>query len=83
MNHNFYQYALGILDNLSVAEMEAGLRECGIEFKRKVIVFSDADINELAGVEIATTTANARKFLETDLVSIDFAANDNSYALAA
>lgn len=84
MNNEFLQYALDIVDNLTDEELEAGLREFGL-YRREVSVFDDVDVNAFAGKQgISSPATSARRFLEPEeLASIDCAANDNSYALAA
>lgn len=83
MNNDFYQYALDVIDNLTTDEIEAGLREFGIECQRKISVF-DEEVDALAEFGISWPTTRPRRILEQDeLASIDCAANDNSYALAA
>lgn len=85
MNNNFLQYALGILDNLTAEEMEAGMLEFGIECQRKVPVLTDADIKDFSSTfDIFNVSVSPPLFGEDDgLVMMDIAANDNSYALAA
>lgn len=86
MNNEFLQYALDIVDNLTDEELEAGLREFGL-YRREVSVFNDVDVNAFAFAVkqgISSPATSARRFLEPEeLASVDCAANDNSYALAA
>lgn len=83
MNDEFFKYALDIIDNLTTDELEAGLREFGIECKRKISVFDDQDVDVLGQYGISWPPTNSRKFLEPDELAVNYAANDNSYALAA
>lgn len=84
MNNNFYQYALDVINNLTTDEIEAGLREFGIQYQRKVSVFNEQEVDNVGVFGISWAAAKTRRILEQpDLASIDFAANDNSYALAA
>jgi hypothetical protein len=84
MNNDFYQYALDVIDNLTDDEIEAGLRDFGIECQRKVSVFNEVEADILGEFSISWPPTRTRKILEQhELASIDCAANDNSYALAA
>jgi hypothetical protein len=84
MNNEFYQYALNVIESLTTDEIEAGLREFGIECQRKVSVFDDQELDVVGDFGISWPTTRPRRILEQDeLASVDCAANDNSYALAA
>lgn len=84
MNNEFYKFALDILESLTTEEIEVGLKEFGIECSRKVAVFSADDIAKFCKFGISFPATNSRKFFSyDDLSSLDYAANDNSFALAA
>jgi hypothetical protein len=84
MNNEFYKYAVDLIDSLTTEELEVGLREFGIACQRRVSVVSEQEVDVLGSMGISSPVTNNRDFLfGAELVSTEFAANDNSYALAA
>lgn len=81
MNENYYQYALQLLSELSLDDLEAKLREHGFNPRRRVPLFSSDEIYD-AGAR-ALQAALQRFDLPNSPSSEFWAANDNSYALAA
>jgi hypothetical protein len=81
MNENYYQYALKLLDELTLDELEAKLVEYGFNPRRKVSLF---DSDEIYGPGARAHQASIQGFNIPQMPSMEiWAANDNSYALAA
>ena len=82
MNNNFYEYALNLINNMSVDELEGRLVDFGLDFKRKVSLYSEQEMSgKLQSLGAADPVADFD--FSAFLPEMDFAANDNSYALAA
>lgn len=82
MNKNFYEYAKSLIKNTTVDELEKKLVAFGFDVQRKVPLYSSS---ELFG---AIFDAPLNTLLEAQVVfdptvGVVYAANDNSYALAA
>lgn len=80
MNEEYFQYALRLLDGMSDDDFEAKLREHGFNPRRKVAMYA-AD-ETYAAADRAFQEALLQFELPSEPVEF-WAANDNSYALAA
>jgi hypothetical protein len=81
MNENYYQYALKLLEELSLNDLEAKLTEYGFNPRRKFAFFS-SDETYAVGVRADQVSIQRFDISQTPMIEI-WAANDNSYALAA
>lgn len=84
MNKNLYNHAKNLIKNISIEELQSRLQAFGIECER---LDGGPSSDKILYGDIALLSSNARSGF--DLLgalsekSIDTAANDNSYALAA
>jgi hypothetical protein len=86
MNKNFFEHAMKVLTSMSPDELERELIEFGFDYKRKVDLYSEAELfASFASSESQNADSVTLAFgIDDILPSLEFmAANDNSYALAA
>jgi hypothetical protein len=82
MNENFYAYAIDLIKNLSTEDLEERLLDFGFEVQRKVNLYSALETSSSFIDFPAAALIEELVSFEVSM-SIAYAANDNSYALAA